>query len=255
MRAWERPSIALVQGASRGMGLGFVEALLEQGARRVFATSRTPEQCARLVELREEHPGRLALVPMDVTDASSVASAAVLVGEMTSELDLVLNVSGVLHDERTGLSPEKSLRGLDAGHLAQSFATNTIGPMLVARHFHPMLPRSRRAVWVNMSARVGSIQDNHLGGWYGYRASKAALNQFTRGLSIELGRRHRHLVCVALHPGTVATALSAPFAGNVPPHKMFTIERGVTQLLDVIEGLGPEDSGGFFDWAGEPIPW
>lgn len=255
MRGFDAPIAALIQGASRGIGLGFVEHLLETGARRVFATSRAPEDSARLQELRSEYPEQLELVAMDVTDAASIERGAARVRELESSLEFVFNVTGVLHDERTGLKPEKSLRGLEADLLAQSFATNAIGPMLVARHFHKLLPRDRRAVYANMSARVGSIGDNHLGGWYGYRASKAALNQFTRGLSIELGRRHPQLVCVALHPGTVATSLSAPFSSNTPAHKLFSIEQAVEQLVGVIEGLTPEDTGGFFDWAGESIPW
>lgn len=255
MRGFEVPPAALIQGASRGIGLGFVEHLLEQGARRVYATSRSPHDNARLQELREEHPVRLALLAMDVTDAASIERAAGHVREAEETLEFVFNVTGVLHDEHTGLKPEKSLRGLEAEHLMQSFATNTIGPMLVAKHFHKLLPRDRRAVWANMSARVGSIGDNRLGGWYGYRTSKAALNQFTRGLSIELGRRHPHLVCVALHPGTVATGLSAPFSGNTPAHKLFTVEQAVEQLMGVIAGLGPDDTGSFHDWAGEPIEW
>jgi NAD(P)-dependent dehydrogenase (short-subunit alcohol dehydrogenase family) len=120
---------------------------------------------------------------------------------------------------------------------------------------HGAMRHGRRAVIANLSARVGSIGDNRIGGWYAYRASKAAQNQITKTASIELRRKAPALVCVALHPGTVDTDLSAPFQGNVPEGKLFSVERAARQLLEVIDGLGPDDTGRFFDWAGEPVEW
>ena len=132
---------------------------------------------------------------------------------------------------------------------------NAIGPLLVAKHFQILLPPQERSIFANLSARVGSIGDNHLGGWYAYRASKAAQNMVTRNLAIELRRRAQGLICVALHPGTVDTGLSRPFQSKVPANRLFSAERAAKQLLKVMDGLRPDDSGGFFSWNGERIPW
>ena len=138
--------------------------------------------------------------------------------------------------------------------LARIFAVNTIGPALVLKHFAPLLPRTGRSVIALLSARVGSISDNRLGGWYGYRASKAALNQLVRTASIEVARSRRDAVIVGLHPGTVETPLSAPFRGNVSPGKLFTPRVSAAHLLTAIEGLTPADSGKCFAWDGSEVP-
>jgi NAD(P)-dependent dehydrogenase (short-subunit alcohol dehydrogenase family) len=173
----------------------------------------------------------------------------------SSHTHFLFNIAGVLHDESRGMQPEKSLRDIDPKHLHRQFAVNSIGPLLVAKHFHPFFGHGERAVFANMSARVGSIGDNRKGGWYGYRASKAAQNQFTRTLSIELGRRAPETICVALHPGTVDTDLSAPFHTHIPDDQVVSVDEAVDNLLGVIDGLTADDSGEFFDWAGEPIEW
>jgi NAD(P)-dependent dehydrogenase (short-subunit alcohol dehydrogenase family) len=137
----------------------------------------------------------------------------------------------------------------------RSFAVNALGPLLLAKHLHPLLAHAQPAVLVNLSARVGSIGDNRLGGWYAYRGAKAAQNQFTRTLSIELARRAPNLVCVALHPGTVDTGLSKPFQGSVDAAKLFSPRYSAQRLLAVIDGLRREHSGRFFAWDGSEIPW
>ena len=147
------------------------------------------------------------------------------------------------------------MRALDAASLAALFATNAIGPALVAKHLLPLTPRDRSSLFAALSARVGSIGDNRLGGWYGYRASKAALNMMIRNLAIEQRRTRPLSVCVALHPGTVQTALSAPFQASVRPERLFTPAHSAEALMRVMECLGPEDSGGFFAWDGAAIPW
>ena len=164
---------------------------------------------------------------------------------------LVVDATGFLHDETQ--RPEKSWRELDPAQMARSFALNAIGPALIMKHVLPLLPFEGKAVFATLSARVGSIGDNHLGGWYSYRASKAALNQLVRTASIELTRRQPEAICVALHPGTVATRLSSPFgkAGLDVQSPDVAAER----LLAVIADLGPDDSGGFFDYRGERVPW
>ncbi|TVS04114.1 MAG: SDR family NAD(P)-dependent oxidoreductase [Rhodobacteraceae bacterium] len=184
---------------------------------------------------------------LEVTDEASVAAH---LGELEGPYQRVLIVTGSL--EIDGHAPEKALKHLSAEGMATQFAVNTIGPALVMKHALPLLPRDEPSVLAAMSARVGSIGDNKAGGWHSYRASKAALNQIIRGAAIELRRTHRQAVCVALHPGTVATPFTEKYLGrhpSVPPGE------AVTNLLRVIDGLGPGDTGQFFDWAGQPVPW
>ena len=194
---------------------------------------------------------RKGLPSLDLTSEASIASAACQLLQSDAPPRLIIDATGFLHGD--GVSPEKSLRQLDAANLAKAFSLNAIGPALLMKHFSPLLPRSGKAVFATLSARVGSIGDNHLGGWYGYRASKAALNQLVRTAAIELRRRQPEAICVALHPGTVDSRLSAPF------RKIGLAVRSPAEaaggLLEVIDRLRPEDSGGFFDYRGEPVPW
>ncbi|MGR8921047.1 MAG: SDR family NAD(P)-dependent oxidoreductase [Gammaproteobacteria bacterium] len=244
----------VVQGASGGIGAALTAALLElPTTTHVLATCRDPAASDALAALAERHGDRLLTSALDVTDEDTIAAAAERFAALGTPLGLLLNVAGLLHDG--SMQPEKRLADLDPARLARSFAVNATGPALVAKHFARYFPRRERAVLASLSARVGSIGDNHLGGWYGYRASKAAQNMFTRNLSLELPRRHRGLICVALHPGTVDTALSKPFQANVPADRLFAPARAAAQLLDVIDGLEPGDNGGFFAWDGSPIPW
>ena len=165
--------------------------------------------------------------------------------------DLIVIASGLLHGD--GITPEKSLRQMEGAALDRLFRVNATGPALVMRHFVPLLARDRRGVIAALSARVGSIGDNRLGGWIGYRAAKAALNQVIRTVSIELARSHPGAIVVGLHPGTVDTQLSAPFQRNVAPGKLFSPAQCAGLLLGVIERLTPADSGHCLDWAGERI--
>lgn len=247
------PHVALVQGASRGLGLAFVECLLAREHLHVVATARNPAGSAGLAALRARHGSRLLCARLDVRDEPSIAAAAASVAAIHPRLHLLVNCAGLLHD--AGTRPEKRLEEADPERLRRLFDVNAIGPLLVARHFLPLLRHGERAVLANVSARVGSIGDNRLGGWYGYRASKAAQNMFTRTLAIELRRRAPRVVCVALHPGTVETDLSAPFRGGVPPERRFSPDRAAEQLLAVIDSLGPDDSGSFLDWARKPVAW
>lgn len=246
-------STSLVVGAGRGIGLALVEALAQRpGNGPVYAACRRPERADALQRLAAEHP-QICPLALDVTDEASIESAAARVADRSPRLSLLINCAGLLH--APGVKPERRLADVDPAALARNFAVNASGPLLLAKHFHPLLMHDGRAVLANLSARVGSISDNHLGGWYGYRASKAAQNQITRTLSIELGRRARHLICVALHPGTVDTDLSKPFQGNVNPEKLFDRARAAAQLLQVIDGLTPAQSGRFYAWDGDEIPW
>lgn len=228
---------AVVIGASGGIGGAFEAALIDEGAFAIvhgLARSRGGAQ------------------HLDLLDEASIAAAAAHVAEGPPPT-LVIVATGLLHAGDHG--PEKALRDLDPEWLAKLYAVNAIGPALVAKHFLPIMPRSGRAVFAALSARVGSIGDNRLGGWHGYRASTAALNMLVRNLAIEERRRNDRAIVVALHPGTVDTALSRPFQGNVQAGRLFDPERAALQLLDVIEGLKVPDSGKLFDFEGEEVPF
>lgn len=245
-----------IQGGSRGLGLGFVRrCLAEPKVGRVIASCRRPAEAGTLSQLLAQHSGRLTVLPLDASDEPSIAAAATATASTVARLHLVVNCAGVLHDSARGMRPEKRLADLNADALARAFAVNAIGPLLVARHFEPLLAHGERAVFASLSARVGSIEDNRLGGWYAYRASKAAQNQYTRTLAIEWARSRRNVICVALHPGTTDTDLSRPFQGNVPAGKLFDVDYAVTHLLQVVDRLQPADSGQFLAWNGERIPW
>lgn len=247
---------ALVQGASRGVGLALARALLARAdVDCLIATSRDPDSSEGLRALSATSRDTLRLVPLDVADESSIESAAMRVEALgIDRLHWLINCAGVLHDD-SGLGPEKRIEDLSSAALRRLFDVNAFGPPLVVKHMLPLLRHDERAVVAQLSARVGSIGDNRLGGWYGYRASKAAQNMFTRTLAIELRRRAENVVCVALHPGTVDTSLSAPFQRNVPPDQLFDPARAAAQLLDVLDRCGPEQSGRFFAWDGTEIPW
>jgi NAD(P)-dependent dehydrogenase (short-subunit alcohol dehydrogenase family) len=185
---------------------------------------------------------------VDPTDEASIARAAATI----DELDLAIVTTGMLHDEHQ--RPERALKELDPAALARSFAINSIAPAIVAKHLIPKMPRDRRAVFAILGARVGSIGDNRTGGWHSYRASKAALVMLMKTVAIETARTRPNAIIVTLHPGTVDTGMSKPFQGNVAPEKLFTPTLAAEQLLKVIDGLTPADSGGHFAWDGVRIP-
>jgi NAD(P)-dependent dehydrogenase (short-subunit alcohol dehydrogenase family) len=228
-----RDDVAVVIGASGGIGAALLRKLQGSG------------EFGAVIGL-----SRASTPTLDLGDERSIAAAAEFVASR-GKLRLVLVASGMLHGN--GIQPEKSLRELNPSAMAQMFAVNTIGPALVLKHFLPLLARDGRAVLAALSARVGSIEDNRLGGWYSYRATKAALNQLLHSAAVELRRSHRHAICVALHPGTVNTPLSAPFgkAGL----EVQDPDLAAARLLGVIAGLTAGDSGRFFDHHGAPVPW
>lgn len=187
---------------------------------------------------------------IDYGDEATMAQAADLAGEQ-GPVDLVIFAGGILHTGNFG--PEKSLRDLSADKFRAVFEANTFAPALVAKHFLPKLPRQRRGVFAAISARVGSISDNRLGGWYSYRASKAALNMVIKTAAIETARKFPHAIVAGLHPGTVDSALSKPFQANVPAGKLFTPSFSAQRLLAVLASLTPADSGQCFAWDGQRI--
>lgn len=248
------PAHALVTGASSGIGLAVVAALLARDdVAQVFAVSRSAHANPALAALRAAHGERLQPLAADITADADLAALAARVRQRTAALQLVFNAAGVLHG--TGLRPEKSITQLRSAALAQVFALNAFAPVLLAQALLPLMAHGEPAVLASLSARVGSIGDNRLGGWYAYRASKAAQNQLLHTLSIELRRTHPRLVCALLHPGTVDTPLSRPFQLNVPSHQLFDPPRAARQLLDVVASLTPAQSGSFLAWDGKPIAW
>lgn len=166
-------------------------------------------------------------------------------------LDLVIVANGILHDE--GLMPEKALRDLSAKNFHRVYEANTITPALIAKYFLPKLNRDQPSIFAALSARVGSISDNQLGGWYAYRASKAALNMIIKNAAIEVGRRNKHAIVVGLHPGTVNSDLSKPFQSKVADGKLFTPDYSAEKLLDVLGNLSPEQTGKCFAWDGKEV--
>lgn len=246
---------ALITGASSGIGLALCARLLERtSACTVFALARSAEESPALESLQARHPGRLHRLAVDLTEAREIDALAERLATEVDRLDLVINAAGLLHDPQ-GLTPEKSLQQLELSALQRSFALNAFAPALLLRALLPLLRREQPAVYASLSARVGSIGDNRLGGWYSYRAAKAAQNQLLRTASIELRRLAPQLCVVMLHPGTVDTPLSAPFQRGVPADRLFAPERAADQLLDVLGGLGPGDSGRFIAWDGSDVPW
>ena len=230
---------AAIIGASGAIGRALALQLLES-AYRVHAFSRSdagldsPDAIQRHIDIEDEH---------------TIEQAAAALDDGT--LDIVIVATGMLHDGE--MMPEKSMRELSADKFQQLFAVNTIGPALVGKHFVPKLKKKERAVFAAISARVGSISDNYLGGWYSYRASKAALNMVLKNMAIEVGRRHKNVVVLGLHPGTVDSALSDPFQKNVPEEKLFSPEQSADYLMDVLAAHTPEDSGKCFAWDGQEI--
>jgi NAD(P)-dependent dehydrogenase (short-subunit alcohol dehydrogenase family) len=251
LHSFPESSVALVQGASRGIGLGLVEALLDcPRFERVIATCRDPASAEGLQTLAGP---QLQIERLDVTGPDSIDALAAKLAEQGVRLNLVINAAGLLHG--VGVAPEKKIEDLELDALQQVFAVNAFGPALLLRALRPLLARDGKSVFAAISARVGSIGDNRLGGWYAYRASKSALNQLMKTASIELRRRNRNVILACLHPGTTDTALSRPFQANVPEEKLFPVQRSSEYLLEVIEGLTAEDSGGFFAWDGSSIDW
>jgi NAD(P)-dependent dehydrogenase (short-subunit alcohol dehydrogenase family) len=234
---------AVIIGASGAIGQALCEQVVASGAyRTTFAFARSEQDASATTRA-----GRI-----DVTDEDSIARAADLVAR-EGPVGLVIVATGILHGP--GVSPEKSIAALDPLAMGTVLAVNTIGPALCAKHFIPLLPRRGRAIFAALSARVGSIEDNRLGGWYAYRASKAALNQIIRTLAVETARTRPDAVVVGLHPGTVASGLSRPFRSGDTQPGVFKPEESATRLIGVLHRLSPGNSGRLFAWDGQPVPF
>ena len=252
--AGERNGLRLVIGANRGIGLALVKAQLEQpGASTVMATHRATADLTGLKRLQSRFGNRLQLQALDVTREDSLQEFGRIVALQTVGIDLAVHAAGLLHDEN--IMPEKSLAQCNPANLARMFEVNSIGPLLVARTLLPTQGRNHRFTFAALSAMVGSIGDNRLGGWYGYRASKAALNQFIRTIANECRIKNPRAAIVAVHPGTTDTDLSRPFQKNVSPGKLYGADLTARRLLNVLERVDERQSGTFLNWDGSPIPW
>lgn len=229
----------IVFGAAGGLGSAFVAALAQRrDVAVVHAVARSEAPLAA---------GKIVAHRADITSEAQIAQLAARIG---APLHCVVVASGILH-RGPGLQPEKDWRQIEPAAFAEVLAVNTIGPALVFKHFAPLLSRGERSIMVALSARVGSISDNRLGGWYSYRASKAALNQIIRTFSVELARKRPLAVIAGLHPGTVETGLSNPFGGG--PANRLTPQQSADALLQVMDGLTPAQSGRVFDWKGDEV--
>lgn len=231
---------ALIVGASGGLGSALLEQLVADArCQEIIAWSRS--------QIRASHQKVTAQRQIDLCHEETIGAAA----KDLDEIDLAIVATGLLHDDT--MQPEKSFRALDRQTMMRAFEVNTVGPALVAKHVLPRLPRGRRSVLAILSARVGSIADNRLGGWHSYRASKAALNQLIRCFSVELSARQPHAICVGLHPGTVDTGLSKPFRASLQKSRLFSSAEAARNLMAVIDRLTPAQSGLVLDWAGAVI--
>jgi len=244
-----RPVSALVIGGKDGIGGAIAQALLaHESTLAVSVTSRDldwvaagsdDERCTRHV--------------LDITKAEPMQALASYLKEEQQGLNVIINCTGVLHNEN--IDPERSWRHLDMDTMQKVFAVNTFGVALAVRYLLPLLPRHERSIFASLSARVGSIGDNQLGGWYSYRASKAAQNMVIRTGAIEAKRSRPRLLCVTLHPGTVKTALSDPFTKRKPADQLFSSDQSGNHLIEVLSGLTAKDSGYHYAWDGQRIPW
>ncbi len=218
---------ALVIGASGGIGGAIAHALRGRGV-EVTGLSRSADG-------------------LDVTDEASIEAA---LGRLDGPFDLIFVATGKL--DGAGHPPEKAIAAVTPEALMDQFRVNAMGPMLLLKHALPLIPKERPATFAVLSARVGSIVDNAIGGWHSYRAAKAALNQLIHGAAIELRRTRRQACAVCLHPGTVHTAFTAPYAAR---HATVAPDEAAARLVSVIDGLTPAQSGGFYDYEGREIPW
>jgi NAD(P)-dependent dehydrogenase (short-subunit alcohol dehydrogenase family) len=236
------PRRAAVFGATGGIGRALCEGLAAGGTQVIHAGSRAGA---------EPHSEGIRPFAFDLGDEASIAAAAQAMRDEPPEWVIVATGVLTLPD---GTGPERTYKRLDPAIMAQVFALNTIGPALVAKHMLPLMPRGERFVFAALSARVGSISDNRLGGWHSYRASKAALNMLLRNFALEMARTHPLGVVAGLHPGTVDSALSQPFQSGLPEGQLTAPEAAAANLLGVLARLTPEQSGRVFDFRGEEVP-
>lgn len=245
----------MISGASSGIGLAFVRHYLAHTSEPVVALSRHSSKASALTSLTQACSGRLITMDIDLTHEEELALLPELMRSHQLSPTGVVNCAGMLHQPDHPALPEKRLEAVSYDGLMASFAINTFAPLLLAKTLLPLMPKKVNGFFASLSARVGSIGDNHLGGWYSYRAAKAAQNQLFRTLSIEASRRWPQIRLLLLHPGTTDTPLSRPFQSQVPEGKLFSPEWVATNLAELIDRTDISDSGRFIDWQGKDIDW
>lgn len=248
----------LIIGGTGGIGQAMVQQLVTATANEQDDNNRIQVFATYHRSVPDFEADNLYWLQMDVSDESSIKQAADDIKQQSTHLDWVINCVGLLHTEST--QPEKALRQVETGFFLQNMQINALAGLLIAKHIRPLLAKAERsadkpAIFATISARVGSISDNQLGGWYSYRMSKAALNMGMKNLSIEWARSLKDVCIVVMQPGTVNTQLSAPFQGNVADGQLFSPAYSAECLLEVLSGMSADESGSFVDWAGESIPW
>ena len=246
----------LIIGGTGGIGQAMIEQILSSASKQDDAQVKVFATYHRSVP--EIEADNLHWLQMDVSNEDSIEQAAIDIKQHTTHLDWVINCVGLLHTETA--QPEKALRQVSTDFFLQNMQINALASLLIAKHIKPLLAKAERsndkpAIFATISARVGSIGDNQVGGWYSYRMSKAALNMGMKNLSIEWGRALKDVCVVVMQPGTVNTQLSAPFQANVADGHLFSPEYSAECLLEVLAGMSATQSGSFVDWAGESIPW
>ena len=272
LRNSDPEAVFVINGASRGIGFQFVRKLLNETKGKILACCRSPDNALNLQELLlsidEKSRERVELIQLDVENQDSIDQAVLEIRSKYDRIDLLLNVAGILGDGKSTPGPERGVAKIEREWMEKTFQVNVIGPVILSKEVAPLMVQKRSsrrkkadnyqveekrapAVIANLSARVGSISDNGLGGWYLYRMSKAALNQATRTLANELKRQS--VWCIALHPGTTDTDLSQPFQRNVQEGRLFPVEFTVDSLMKVIDSMDETNSGGLYDWAGKAI--
>ena len=267
-------AVFVVTGANRGIGIQFVKSLLDRTQGTIVACCRAPEQAHGLDAIKTALPSnqqnRVKVQRLDIENQASIEKAAESIKSSFGRVDVLLNVAGILGDGKVTPGPERSISKIDRNWLEKNLAVNAVGPLMLVQALSPLMQTKGRvhrkkdndgnyevdraaSVVASLSARVGSISDNDLGGWISYRLSKAALNQATRTMAHELKRQGTW--AVALHPGTTDTDLSKPFQGNVQDGRLFPVDFTASQLLDCIDSLDESKSGGFYDWSGTALPF
>ncbi|MEP3420824.1 MAG: SDR family NAD(P)-dependent oxidoreductase [Erythrobacter sp.] len=239
------PRSAAVFGSSGAIGDALCCELMKRGCDRIYAGSRDGSW-----QGRSDGPAIHPFV-FDLKDEMSIQDAADVMKQDPPECVVVATGVLTLPD---GTGPERTYKRLSSDTMAEVFALNTIGPALIAKHMLPLIPRDRRFVFAALSARVGSISNNGLGGWHSYRASKSALNMLLKNFALEIGRTHKESVIVGIHPGTVDSALSQPFQSNLPDGQLTSPHQAAANMVTVLTGLKAQDSGKTFDFAGKEIP-
>ena len=230
-----KENIALVIGGTGSIGSAVIKELKNRNFTNVISLNRSSNP------------------PLDLLDESSIKKAADFIKGRQKSLCLLFDATGILHNEDQNQMPEKTYKNIDLTFMKKNFEINVMGPALVMKHFLPLLDKDQKSIFATLSAKVGSISDNRYGGWYSYRASKAALNQMIKTASIELKMKNRNAICVAIHPGTVTSKLSKPFQKD--NLKIQSNEESAKNITGVIVGLKVSNSGLFFDWNGSIINW